>query len=222
MLDELEGVDTEKMAQFVASLQKEDGSFMGDYAGEVDTRFSYSALSLLSLLNKLDLIDRVKARDFVLRCVNIDGAFGGVPGAESHAAYVFCSVGALKILGDEDLIDRDKLGSWLCKRQTLQGGFNGRPEKLPDVCYSWWILSACFMIERQSWIDFVALKDYVLRCQDTETGGISDRPGNEVDVFHTFFGLTALSLMGYYDIEKIDHVYAIPVDTIKRHFPHVY
>ena len=30
---------------------------MGDYAGEVDTRFSYSALSALKLLGKLDLID---------------------------------------------------------------------------------------------------------------------------------------------------------------------
>jgi geranylgeranyl transferase type-2 subunit beta len=89
---------------------------MGDYAGEVDTRFSYSALSALKLLGKLDLIDSKKARDYVLRCHNIDGAFGGVPGAESHAAYTFCSIGALKILGDEDLIDRDKLGAWLSKR----------------------------------------------------------------------------------------------------------
>lgn len=180
----------------------------------MDTRFSYSALSALKLLGRLDLIDREKARDYILSCKNIDGAFGGVPDAESHAAYTFCSIGALKILGDEGLIDRDNLGSWLSKRQTMQGGFNGRPEKLPDVCYSWWILSTCFMIDRQDWIDFEALKNYVLRCQDTDTGGISDRPGNEVDVFHTYFGLTALSLMNYYDIEKIDHVYAIPVKTI--------
>ena len=78
------------------------------------------------------------------------------------------------------------------------------------------------MIEREEWIDFNALRDYVLRCQDTETGGIADRPGNEVDVFHTFFGLTALSMMEHYDMLKIDHVYAIPVETIKKHFPHVY
>lgn len=104
------------MASFVASLQNEDGSFKGDYAGEVDTRFSYSALSALSLLGRLDLINRAKARDYILSCTNIDGSFGGVPGAESHAAYTFCSIGALKILGDEDLIDRDKLGSWLSKR----------------------------------------------------------------------------------------------------------
>ena len=110
------------------------------------------------------MINREKARDYILRCKNIDGAFGGVPGAESHAAYVFTTVGTLKILGDIDLIDKDKLGLWLSKRQTLQGGFNGRPEKLADVCYSWWILSSCFMIQRESWIDLLALKNYVLNC----------------------------------------------------------
>ena len=28
-----------------------------------------------------------------------------------------------------------------------------------------------------------------------EDGGISDRPGNEPDVFHTFFGVAALSII---------------------------
>lgn len=148
-----------------------------------------------------------------------------MPGAESHAAYVFTAVGALKILGDEDLIDRDKLGMWLSQRQTVQGGFNGRPDKLADVCYSWWILSSCFMIERQDWINLDNLRKYVLNCQDLETdgsgGGIADRPGNETDVFHTFFGLTALSLMKNYDLELIDHTYAIPVKVMKRNFPHL-
>ena len=29
---------------------------------------------------------------------------------------------------------------WLSERQTKSGGLNGRPEKLPDVCYSWYIV----------------------------------------------------------------------------------
>jgi len=99
-----------------------------------------------------------------LACQNIDGAFGGMPGAESHAAYVFCCVGALKMLGEDDKLDKDKLGLWLSRRQTLGGGFNGRPEKLPDVCYSWWILSSCFMIERQTWINLDKLKEYIINC----------------------------------------------------------
>jgi geranylgeranyl transferase type-2 subunit beta len=101
---------------YVVSLQNEDGSFRGDHGGEIDARFTYCAVSALSLLNKLDRINRSKARDFILRCKNIDGSFGGVPGAESHAAYAFCLVGALKILGEIDLIDKDKLGLWLSQR----------------------------------------------------------------------------------------------------------
>tara|TARA_B110000285_G_C14999391_1_gene550629 strand:+ start:698 stop:961 length:264 start_codon:yes stop_codon:yes gene_type:complete len=87
-----------------------------------------------------------------------------MPGAESHAAYVFCCVGAIKMMGYESLIDKDKLGQWLSRRQTLTGGFNGRPEKLPDVCYSWWILSSCYMIDRQNWINLDKLKEYILNC----------------------------------------------------------
>jgi len=77
---------------------------------------------------------------------------------------VFTAVGTLKILGAEDLIDRDKLGLWLSQRQTAQGGFNGRPDKLADVCYSWWILSSCCMIDRQEWINFEALRRFILNC----------------------------------------------------------
>ena len=83
-------------------------------------------------------------------------------------------------------------------------------------------MSSCYMIDRQTWINLDKLKEFILRCQDTDGGGIADRPGNEPDVFHTFFGFTALSLMGLYDLELIDHTYAIPAQVVKKHFPHVY
>ena len=51
------------------------------------------------------------------------------------------------------------------------------------------------MMDRQDWVDQEALEKYILNCQDEEDGGISDRPGNQVDVFHTFFGIAALSLL---------------------------
>ena len=60
------------------------------------------------------------------------------------------------------------MGIWLSERQTLKGGFNGRPEKLPDVCYSWWIYSSLCMIGRQSWISEKKLEKYILDCQDVE------------------------------------------------------
>jgi geranylgeranyl transferase type-2 subunit beta len=54
LYDSLHVVDREKVINFVCSLQQSDGSFLGDKWGEVDTRFSYCALSIMSILGALD------------------------------------------------------------------------------------------------------------------------------------------------------------------------
>lgn len=41
------------------------------------------------------------------------------------------------------------------------------------------------------------LEHTVNHFQDSVEGGISDRPGDMVDVFHTVFGIAGLSLLGY-------------------------
>ena len=56
-------------------------------------------------------------------------------------------------------------GWWLCERQLPSGGLNGRPEKLPDVCYSWWVLSSLAILGRIHWIDSKKLTKYILACQ---------------------------------------------------------
>jgi geranylgeranyl transferase type-2 subunit beta len=54
--------------------------------------------------------------------------------------------------------------------------------------------------------------------QDSENGGISDRPDDAVDVFHTFFGVAGLSLLEYPGVKAIDPAYALPVDIVDRIF----
>ncbi|KAF0990901.1 hypothetical protein HZS_4710, partial [Henneguya salminicola] len=131
-------------------------------------------------------MDRTKCISYILSCSNFDGSYGSVTGAESHGAQVYCCVGGLMILGQQHHIKSETLGLWLCERQCESGGFNGRPEKLPDSCYSWWILSSLYMIKKLSWFDhvifiFIAknkLNEYLMACQDKETGGFTDRPGD--------------------------------------------
>jgi len=36
------------------------------------------------------------------------------------------------------------------------------------------------------------------------------------DVFHTFFGVAALSLLGYPTFKKVDPVFALPVEAIQK------
>ncbi|KAJ3192720.1 hypothetical protein HK101_006084 [Irineochytrium annulatum] len=209
MYDALDRIDTDKVVAFVKSLQKADGSFMGDKWGQVDTRFSYCCLSCLSILGHIDAVDVPAAVDYVMRCSNFDGGFGTVPGAESHAAYIFCCVGALAIANALHRVDAEKLGWWLALRQLPEGGLNGRPEKLPDVCYSWWVLSSLSIINRVHWIEKDKLIAYILKCQDDVDGGIADRPEDKADVFHTVFGIAGLSLLGYPGLDDVD-----PRDTV--------
>ncbi len=88
---------------------------------------------------------------------------------------MFCCTAALAICGALDAVDGDKLGWWLAARQVDGGGLNGRPEKLPDVCYSWWVLSSLAILRRLHWIDNEALSHWILQCQDEQKGGIADR-----------------------------------------------
>lgn len=52
--------------------------------------------------------------------------------------------------------------------------------QLPDVCYSWWVLASLKIIGRIHWIDKAKLRSFILACQDEETGGFADRPGDMV------------------------------------------
>ena len=159
---DLSQLPTEEIANFIASLQQEDGSFVGDQWGEVDTRFSYCALSALSLLSKMDRINVPKAVEYIASCQNLDGGFGSMRGAESHAGQVFCCVGALSIAKSLHVIRHpDLLGWWLAERQCDSGGLNGRPEKQADVCYSWWILSVLSILGRMDWINRDKLAGFI-------------------------------------------------------------
>ncbi|KAJ8979381.1 hypothetical protein NQ317_003080 [Molorchus minor] len=115
-----------------------------------------------------------------------------------------------------DIIDRDTLAWWLCERQLPSGGLNGHPEKLPDVCYSWWVLSSLTILGRLNWIDANSLKTFIMACQDIETGGFADRPGDIADPFHTCFGIAAMSLLGHDSIQQVNPTYCMPQHVIDR------
>ena len=219
IFDKLEMLDLDKIEEYVVSLQQEDGSFVGDEWKEIDTRFSFCAVATLSLIGRLKTpkIDVKKAVEFVCSCMNFDGGFGTRPGSESHAGQIYCCVGFLSILNELHRVDADLLGWWLSERQLPSGGLNGRPEKMPDVCYSWWVVSALSVLGRLSWIDSEELQRFILASQDDETGGISDRPGDIADPFHTLFGVAGISLMNKSEkLRPINPVYCMPQKVIDR------
>lgn len=84
------------------------------------------------------------------------------------------------------------------------------------MCYSWWVLSSLSILGNTSWIDKEKLIEFILSAQDTKEGGISDRKGNRVDVFHTLFGIAGLSLLGYPGLKPIDPIYCLPLEKTEH------
>jgi len=216
-LEDSNGVDLERIVAYIKSLQREDGSFAGDQAGEIDTRFSFCALASLHFLGRLDAVDVEKAIEYIVSCYNFDGGFGTRPGSESHSGQVYCCLGVLAICGCLELIDVDRTGEWLAERQCPSGGLCGRPEKLPDVCYSWWVLASLAIIDKLHWVDKDSLVKFILASQDDETGGFADRPGDMPDPFHTIFGLSGLSLLRQSGIDEVDPVFCMTRRSLGKH-----
>lgn len=216
-IDELPTDKINKTITFIKSLQLSDGSFEGDRFGEVDTRFAYVAIQSLAILGKLtpEIVDPTV--NFILKCQNFDGCFGMVPGAESHSAQAFTCLATLAICNSLDKLPNvEQLVWWLSDRQVSNGGLNGRPEKLPDVCYSWWVLSCLSILGKIDYIDAEKLVQFILRAQGGNKGGIADREGNETDIYHTFFGMAGLSLLGKEGLEPIDPIYGLPYEVTKQ------
>ncbi|SGZ48374.1 CIC11C00000002175 [Sungouiella intermedia] len=217
-MDALSEHQKTQIIKFVLSLRLPDGSFKGDAFGEVDTRFVFVSVYILTLLEALTKDVADGASEFILRCMNFDGGFGMLPGAESHAAQIYTCVACLALCGDLDKVE-SRTPAWLSERQVLpSGGFNGRPEKLPDVCYSWWVLLSLSMLEKAHWISFDRLEKFILECQDLENGGFADRPGNQTDIYHTCFAIAGLSLMApdKYGLRPVDPIYCLPQDITTR------
>ncbi|KAK9450375.1 terpenoid cyclases/protein prenyltransferase alpha-alpha toroid [Limtongia smithiae] len=223
--DALDEIDADLHAAYVCSLQdKATGAVRGDRDGdEFDTRFVYISMQALVLLGRFrderHKFDIDAAVAYIALCRNYDGGFGMVPGAESHAGQIFTCLAALAIAGRLDepgVVDRDLVCWWLSERQVPSGGLNGRPEKLPDTCYSWWVLSSLAILGRLDWIDKNKLREFILDAQDDEAGGIADRKGDVADVWHTHFGIAGLSLLGFDDLAPIDPVFCLPVSLVQN------
>jgi len=144
----LQLVDRPAMYHYFLSLKDPCGGFAIHSRGEVDSRGTYTVISIARILNIMtpELVSGVA--DFILQCQTYEGGFGGEPGNEAHGGYNYCAVAVLLILNASHRCDLFALEGWLLRRQVrLEGGFQGRTNKLVDSCYSFWQGAALAMVE---------------------------------------------------------------------------
>eukprot|EP01068_Selenidium_serpulae_P006588 Selendium_serpulae@DN4444_c0_g1_i4.p1 len=76
---------------------------------------------------------------------------------------------------------------------------NGRVGKKGDICYSWWVLASLKILNvpLHRAVDTRKLLKWMMTCQSPVGGFRKSTEVFEPDLFHTFFGLAALSLMAH-------------------------
>ncbi|KAL6847905.1 hypothetical protein ACP4OV_022033 [Aristida adscensionis] len=226
---DLANINSKALLSSMKKLQQPDGSFMPIHIGaEMDLRFLYCAAAICSMLDDWTGMDKLKAKDYILNCQSYDGGFGMVPGSESHGFWVliaclcvsesgggtFCAVAALRLMGfiQVDLasnlmgstsIDMRMLLEWCVQRQVTDGGFQGRRNKPSDTCYAFWVGGVLKMIGAYHLIDHCALREFLLTCQ-SPYGGFTKFPGDRIpDIYHSYYGLAALSLLEEEGLEPL-------------------
>lgn len=202
-----EKINRQKCYEWLISMKQRNGSFTMCQGGESDTRATYCALAVASLLNIMTPQLVENCGEFFRSCQTYEGGFANDPYAEAHAGYTFCSVAGLCLLGSPKQMltkysNMERLIQWLISRQMIvEGGFSGRTNKLVDGCYSHWAGGCWPFIEAALELDSdskslwnrSALQDYVIVCCQDVNGGLRDKPGTNPDTYHSNYVLSGLS-----------------------------
>ncbi|KAL9843560.1 Geranylgeranyl transferase type-1 subunit beta [Arabidopsis thaliana] len=194
---DLSTIDSKSLLISMINLQQDDGSFMPIHiGGETDLRFVYCAAAICYMLDSWSGMDKESAKNYILNCQSYDGGFGLIPGSESHGGATYCAIASLRLMGyigvdllsndsSSSIIDPSLLLNWCLQRQANDGGFQGRTNKPSDTCYAFW--RRC--IDRQN-----GSAQILMSCQ-SKYGGFSKFPGQLPDLYHSYYGYTAFSLL---------------------------
>ncbi|XP_073123850.1 geranylgeranyl transferase type-1 subunit beta [Henckelia pumila] len=199
-------IDSESLLKSMKNLQQPDGCYMPIHTGaEKDLRFVFCAAAICSMLKNWSGMDREKAKEYILSCQSYDGGFGLIPGSESHGGATYCAVASLQLMGfiEEGLMSTNStchnvnvplLLNWSLQRQALDGGFQGRINKPADTCYAFWVGGVLRILGADKFINENALREFLLTCQ-SEYGGFSKFPRLLPDLYHSYYGFCAFSLL---------------------------
>ncbi|KAK4947708.1 geranylgeranyl transferase type-1 subunit beta [Elasticomyces elasticus] len=74
-------------------------------------------------------------------------------------------------------------------------GFNGRCNKVADTCYAFWVGAGLTLMNASRVIHPTPVRRYLLEQTAHIVGGFGKLPGDPPDVYHSYLGLAALSLL---------------------------
>ena len=186
-----ERLDKDAIVKFVSKLQNDDGSFSGDEWGEVDTRFSYCALSCLALLGRLPL-----------------PKWAAVAVDEEEEEAKANSNDTNNNEEEDAPIDINKAVYYIISCRNFDGGFGCVPGAEShagqvfccigalSIAHSLHLLNDAETTENNNNNEGADLLAWWLAERQCDSGGLNGRPEKQADVCYSWWILSALSIMG--------------------------
>ncbi|KAK3400505.1 terpenoid cyclases/protein prenyltransferase alpha-alpha toroid [Sordaria brevicollis] len=200
----VEDIDVERLRGYILSSQTYDRGFAGNSQDEAHAGYAYCAIAALTLLDQDDLDDP----NFLLPPTPSD---------------LLCCLDALtKEKGPQG---------------AVEVAFNGRTNKTADTCYFWWVGGALANLgwlqgydndgegpsngqppQKESLVDRASARRFLLTKMQHRIGGFGKSPGSPPDLYHSFFGLAVLGLLGHEGerdkLRRFDAGLAVPKDVV--------
>ncbi|CAD7937730.1 unnamed protein product [Amoebophrya sp. A25] len=252
ILGALDRIDVAAGCTYLSRCYNADGGFGSKPGSESHAAYTWVCVAALAVVDSICLIDVDRTGWFLCSRQTVHGGLNGRPEKAPDVCYSWWILAALGILNRMHWIDARKLGSWILQcqdvaaREQLPCGAEDAKddhavaevaveEEMKTVVEKHHKASSLTKGEDSSTAneksDCPATAEATAAARTPETtqsgGGIADRPGNEPDPFHTFFGTAALSLIvhempelrsqlvGNVPVKKIDPVFALAEETVQ-------
>lgn len=176
--------------------------FRNSLIGEVDSRTIFCTLVISSFM---DFFTSNLTKNFFFDYENIfnsDGAFGSDKFDESHGALSFCAVGSFIFFSGKNYSKNlfSTFEIWFLKKiKPFEFSAQGRTPKTPDSCYLFWLCGISIICDIFLPIEFI---DNLVLTTEKKFEGFSDQPGKILDLYHTCYFLSGLSLLNFVQKKK--------------------
>ena len=207
-VDGVPDVHVDKLVRRIRESNTYDGGISEIPFHESHGGFTFCAIATLALVNHLpgDIEhDSLK-----------DGALAGISDLDLTLRWLASR--QTTYMDEEDGEDMELEDVKDCTTRTpLQWvGFNGRCNKIADACYSWWVAASLALLGHLNLLNLHPAQNYLLDKTQHAVGGFGKQPGDPPDVYHSYMGLTALSLMKYQGLKPIHSAACISYDAVRH------
>ncbi|KAI9739684.1 MAG: hypothetical protein M1834_006402 [Cirrosporium novae-zelandiae] len=211
-------IDVGSMLDYIYSSQTFQGGFCDNPGGEANGGLTYCAIATLSILGVFSSSESSDSSSRFHTAKYLGGR-GSSSTIDLEGLTKWLVDRQTTYLEEYESDDEDPSTSTpdplaplaISPEELAFAGFNGRYNKLADTCYTFWVTASLEMIGKLSLHDSSRSRRYLLEKTQHFVGGFGKAVDEYPDIYHSYLGLAALSLINEPGISRLDPLLAITV-----------